>query len=647
MKTRNMQPAQLLQAIMMCIEDSKKAQGHAEDAGNDFLDENEIEDLDELLSEYNKGKGNPPLPKTKIKPTAKDNNELSQHIEQLQKQSGLLAYELSKNDVLVIACIWRKMLRGRGSWRCLDWEDVLAWCKLDNTDVTGNLEYLATLLDRNIIFNQNDSVQDYHLNLFSLVDGNYMLHSNICYALTRKTPIRHIDETMAKVWATKAELEADLLRSRKMLTIAYPELEEGKNEAICFHWSILEPWVGLFKSRLQACGTELALSRFVLRHQPQDRELALLLWVYADTLMQTATSSYMVINMVSRNYAERISNLSYLTDNARLKDIGIYETRSGAFYRSSVHIELNKKALAELELKKHAEGFEDEDEDIDDTFVELTAHQSFDNLILPAEDKELLEDAIKRYQASDNTSLADWGITLAQSSGKEPTVKGTCFLLYGAPGTGKTFSAGAIANALGRKLYAIDASKLRDKYYGASEKILRNAFATMRTMINDSEIAPVFLLNEADQIVHKRQNLDHSCSSVENALQNIFLEELESFPGILILTTNLVENIDEAYFRRFDIKIELHCPDYDCRVKLWKLHIPPTIPGAEEIDCEYLAQAYALSGGQIRLVVSNACSKAISREGEEKRLRLEDLIRYAKLEDPWTNKQEKKIGFGA
>ena len=136
---------------------------------------------------------------------------------------------------------------------------------------------------------------------------------------------------------------------------------------------------------------------------------------------------------------------------------------------------------------------------------------------------------------------------------------------------------------------------------------------------------------------------------MENAIQNIFLEELEDFPGIIILTTNLVDNIDDAYFRRFDVKLEFHRPDYECRLKLWKLHLPESIPGAAEIDCEYMARAFDLSGGQISLVVRNACSEAITRSGNERRLTQDDLVRYAREEDPWScpGGCKRRIGFCA
>jgi SpoVK/Ycf46/Vps4 family AAA+-type ATPase len=172
-------------------------------------------------------------------------------------------------------------------------------------------------------------------------------------------------------------------------------------------------------------------------------------------------------------------------------------------------------------------------------------------------------------------------------------------LLYGMPGTGKTFAAGSIANSLGRELVQIDAPQLKSHYYGDSQQIVKDCFQKMRKM-SKCENPPVFLLNEADQLIHTRLDLGQSCASTENAIQNIILEELETFPGIFLATTNLLENIDEAFFRRFNYKIEFPLPDADCRRQLWKLHLPETIPGAKYIDIDFLAETYLLTGGQIK-----------------------------------------------
>jgi len=155
----------------------------------------------------------------------------------------------------------------------------------------------------------------------------------------------------------------------------------------------------------------------------------------------------------------------------------------------------------------------------------------------------------------------------------------------------------------------------------------------------------VFLLNEADQLIHKRIASTSTCSTIENSIQSIILEELETFPGILILTTNLESNLDEAFFRRFDLKFKFKQPDLDSRMKLWRLYLKKEIPGSSDIDVEWLANRYQFTGAQIALVVRNACIEAIARNGKSKRLYLQDLLKYADLEEPWGNRVNKSIGF--
>ena len=114
----------------------------------------------------------------------------------------------------------------------------------------------------------------------------------------------------------------------------------------------------------------------------------------------------------------------------------------------------------------------------------------------------------------------------------------------------------------------------------------------------------------------------------------------------MIMTTNLVDSIDGAYFRRINIKLELTLPDYDCRLRLWKNHLLPSIPGADRIQVTTLAKDYAFTGGQISLVIQNACNEAIMRKGNQRVLTFQDLVKYARLEQPWgSDARRKPIGF--
>ena len=171
----------------------------------------------------------------------------------------------------------------------------------------------------------------------------------------------------------------------------------------------------------------------------------------------------------------------------------------------------------------------------------------------------------------------------------------TC-LFYGAPGTGKTETALQLARKTGRDIIQVNLSELRDKYVGESEKRVKTLFDSYRKAVASTKIAPILLLNEADAIISKRsENITHSVDKMENALQNIILQEIENLEGIMIATTNLTANMDKAFERRFLYKVEFNAPTIEAKCAIWRSMIPSL--GDEEAKA--LAREYEFSGGQI------------------------------------------------
>ena len=646
MKKTLSQPANLLHTIMLCM-----SERDMDDCLEDFDDEGTIadgiEDLDSLLADDARSKSSfrrRGKPAAKVAPKLKE--RLIASISSLRQHSSLASYQLSENDVMAAAYLWGHLAVGRS--RGEDWDDTLSWCKINKRDLTGNLRYLGSLLDRNIIVNVDSDATGHQLDPYNLMQGKFMLHSSFRHDLQLREPRKQIEASLHPVWNTKGEMERDLILFRNLLLLSYPEFSESLNSSThrC-HRILIDELIKPLQNMITTADRHIPLIGLIDAQQPTDTDLIVLLWTYTDYLVRDHSPLCLLANLISSDHGERLQMEANLSFSPSLNELGLRHDRHRSPWSERGYMVLCERVLSTLKLD--GEKSDDDVSDMSGNLTELKASQSFDDLILPAEDKDLLAAAIKRYGLREEADLSGWGLMTPLSGDPAKGVKGTCFLLYGEPGTGKTFSAGAIANALGRKLLAIDASRLRDKYYGESEKILRRTFASMRKLVEGSDNPPVFLLNEADQIIHRRGSTDKSCGEVENAIQNIFLEELETFPGILILTTNLVENIHDAYFRRFDVKIELHRPDYECRVKLWRLHLPESIPGASKIDCDYMARSFELSGGQISLVVSNACSEAITRSASKRRLTQDDLVRYASLEDPWSCSEEKKrrIGFCA
>ena len=174
--------------------------------------------------------------------------------------------------------------------------------------------------------------------------------------------------------------------------------------------------------------------------------------------------------------------------------------------------------------------------------------------------------------------------------------KGFACLFYGAPGTGKTETVLQIARQTGRDLMQVDIAGLRDKWVGESEKNIKEVFARYRRLCQNSEVMPILFFNEADAIINKRtENVEHSVDKMDNAMQNIILQEIEDLDGILIATTNLTSNLDKAFERRFLYKVEFHKPDTDVKTKIWR----SMLKDISADDARQLASHFDFSGGQI------------------------------------------------
>jgi SpoVK/Ycf46/Vps4 family AAA+-type ATPase len=185
---------------------------------------------------------------------------------------------------------------------------------------------------------------------------------------------------------------------------------------------------------------------------------------------------------------------------------------------------------------------------------------------------------------------------LVQRMSDKGLPQGVNILFYGAPGTGKTESVIQLAKATGREIIKVDISSTKSKWFGESEKMIKRVFNDYATYAKHSVKTPILLFNEADAILSTRSTSGNaSTQQTENAIQNILLEELENFKGILMATTNLMSNLDKAFERRFLYKVEFSIPTIEHRVQIWQ----SKFPAINSADCEFLAQHVELSGGQI------------------------------------------------
>ena len=216
--------------------------------------------------------------------------------------------------------------------------------------------------------------------------------------------------------------------------------------------------------------------------------------------------------------------------------------------------------------------------------------------------------------------------------------KGFACLFYGAPGTGKTETVLQIARQTGRDLMLVDIAGLRDKWVGESEKNIKEVFARYRRLCQNSEVMPILFFNEADAIINKRtENVEHSVDKMDNAMQNIILQEIEDLDGILIATTNLTSNLDKAFERRFLYKVEFHKPDTDVKTKIWR----SMLKDISADDARQLASHFDFSGGQIENI---ARKRTVDYILSGRIASLDEIEGYCRAE-LLGGKERKSIGF--
>ena len=214
---------------------------------------------------------------------------------------------------------------------------------------------------------------------------------------------------------------------------------------------------------------------------------------------------------------------------------------------------------------------------------------------------------------------------------------GVTVLFHGSPGTGKTETARQLARQTGREIVHVDLSDAKSMWFGESEKKVMEIFDAYNNYARKQELLPILLFNEADALFSKRRDTHHSSTAqTENAIQNILLEQLEEFEGILVATTNLTTNLDQAFDRRFLYKIQFHNPAKDVKRRIWE----SKLPGLKEADYEELAGKYNFSGGQI----DNVARKVFTEQVLYNRAPgLEKIMAFC--EDETMRRENTRIGY--
>jgi hypothetical protein len=181
---------------------------------------------------------------------------------------------------------------------------------------------------------------------------------------------------------------------------------------------------------------------------------------------------------------------------------------------------------------------------------------------------------------------------------KNAKMKGLTLLFHGGPGSGKTETVLQLCRKTKRPLMKIEVTDFQSKWVGESERKLKQIFTDYKTACERMGVAPILFLNECDQIIGKRVGIRNSVDQMNNALQNILLEQLEQFQGIMIGTTNLTKNMDEAFERRFAMKFQFESPNETAKVSIWK----SAIKGLRQQEAIALVKQFDFTPGEINNV---------------------------------------------
>ena len=226
---------------------------------------------------------------------------------------------------------------------------------------------------------------------------------------------------------------------------------------------------------------------------------------------------------------------------------------------------------------------------------------SLNDIVLPTAVKEKILD-IAEYAQNSKLVFEVWGLDETHKYSKRIGIN-----LYGAPGTGKTMAAHAIAKHLGRKILVVNYADIESKYVGDTPK--NSTFFNI--FFN---IVSILFFDEADAILSRRvTNMSNATDVSVNQTRSVMLMLMNEFQDFIIFATNFIENFDPAFMRRISMHVEFPLPDLDCRKKLWQMYVPQKMP--TNVDFDEVAEKFdGISGSDISNAVLNAAFKAARRK---------------------------------
>ncbi|QIR76165.1 ATP-binding protein [Sulfurospirillum diekertiae] len=406
----------------------------------------------------------------------------------------------------------------------------------------------------------------------------------------------------------RIELYQKLSQTKHNATENSPSIGRLKNKLELLESRIVE--------RIKVTQNEIIVETIFKENELNAKEqlifLALLKEEYAGEF-ESLRDMNTLISLISIDDYEKIKNRSLLEEGSKLIENLIIDydemlsTFGGVTRSFFISEEFLQKIMHPNKEKKSKKIKLDMLIGEQELFELIDPKTNLDDVILHPKTKEVLDNLLKQIDKNVVKLLREWGIK-ERRSGIDAKI-----ILYGPPGTGKTMTALSLAKSMKKRVLSFDCSKILSKYVGESEKNVRSIFDTYKELCKKTKSEPLLLLNEADQFLSARStDSGASADKMHNQMQNIFLEQIERFDGLLIATTNLLETIDPAFSRRFDYKIAFEKPDLKQRIELWKKLLPENATYEEGLDIEKLA-SYPLTGGQIKVVLKNTALKVATK----------------------------------
>lgn len=399
---------------------------------------------------------------------------------------------------------------------------------------------------------------------------SYRVPHDVLYALRNNTPYVYVDEPVKdtqtffdRFSSLMEEKNSDELTHKALMACTIEKLDEIKDS--------------VFATELSRNGLE-----------NED----LLLFIYMAHLYVENNDDMIGFHDIARIYDD---------DELPMWCKHSLRSRQSVLFRRNLIENVNEDGLA------RADSFKLTDFAKENILVELGLNQigKSDKDLIKAEsltEKRLVYNTEENKQISELSSIltekrfADVQTRLRDAGMRQ----GFCCLFYGAPGTGKTETVYQLARLTGRDILRVDVDKIKNCWVGESEKNIKSLFTRYRNICKNTKLAPILLFNEADAVLGIRmEGASTAVDKMENSIQNIILQEMESLEGIMIATTNLTTNLDKAFERRFLYKIRFEKPSLEARTRIWM----DMLYGLSETDAHTLASKFDLSGGEIENIV--------------------------------------------